>query len=191
MKADQLTQLRNELSVKAKNGIDFTLAAAIIWFAIYFIWNLDFSAYNRSILVFCIGAPLLPLVFLFSKIMNTEWKIPTNPLQPLGLWFNFAQLFYFPFLILVLIKFPDYFLVTYAIITGAHLFPYSRFYNNRIYAVFAAIIHLSSLLLTFVLTEIQHSYIALFTSCSLLVLTIILYVDFKSKKQKYSAKFVK
>ncbi len=34
MTSERLDELRNELSVKSKNGINFTLAASIIWFVI-------------------------------------------------------------------------------------------------------------------------------------------------------------
>lgn len=71
--------LRNELSVKAKNGLDFTLAASIIWLSIAFIWTLNFSSYNKSVLTFIVGGLMLPLAFLFSKILKTNWKIRNNP----------------------------------------------------------------------------------------------------------------
>ena len=90
-----IDKLRIELSVKAKNGIDFTLGASIIWFIVAYIWTLKFNSYDKSIFVFIVGAPLLPLAFVLSKIFKTNWKLADNPLQPLGLWLNFAQLIYF------------------------------------------------------------------------------------------------
>jgi len=122
MTSEKLDELRNELSVKAKNGIDFTLAASIIWLVIVFLWRLDFKPYDKSIFVFIAGGPLLPMAFLFSKILKTNWKNKDNPLQPLGLWLNIAQIFYFPFLIFILIMMPEYFIMTFAIITGAQHF---------------------------------------------------------------------
>src|SRR3954465_1436306 len=106
MNNNNLNQLRIQLSAVSKNGIDFTLAASIIWGVISFLWTLHFSPYNKSIFVFIAGGPLLPLAFMFSKVLKTNWKIKDNPLQPLGLWLNFAQLFYFPFLIFTMIKMP-------------------------------------------------------------------------------------
>ena len=44
MKIEQLDELRVELSMKSKNGIDFTLAASINWIGITFIWNLSFDS---------------------------------------------------------------------------------------------------------------------------------------------------
>jgi len=177
MTTEKLDELRNELSVKSKNGIDFTLAASLIWLLIAYLWTLNFKAYDRSIFVFITAAPLLPLAFLFSRILKTNWKIADNPLQPLGLWLNFAQLFYFPFLIFTMIKMPEYFIMVYAIITGAHLFPYGWFYKTKWYSLFSGIIAIGALLLGLNLSFEKMYFVALFTSVALLILTSGLYFD--------------
>jgi hypothetical protein len=185
MTRENLDELRNELSVKSKNGVDFTLAASIIWLLIAYLWTLKFKPYDKSIFVFIAGAPLLPMAFLFSKLLKTNWKITNNPLQPLGLWLNFAQLFYFPFLIFTMIKMPEYFIMVYAIITGAHFFPYAWFYKTNWYAIFSGIIVLGVLLLGLNLPTEKMYFVAIFTSISLLVLTIGLYFESTKKlKQK-------
>ncbi len=172
MTKTQLDILRTDVSIKAKNGIDFILAAAIIWSLIAIIWTFPFSAYDRSIFTFMVGGMLLPLALGFSKLLKTTWKIPENPLQPLGLWLNFAQLFYFPFLIFVLIKHPDYFLMTYAIITGAHFFPYAWYYNNKAYAIMAGIISAGSLLLALQLPVKLFFLAGIFMAFCLLILAV-------------------
>ena len=94
-----LKKLKLGIQVQAKNGIDFIIAAGILWLLISYIWTIDQTSYNKSIFTFMIGAILLPLAYGFSKVLRTNWKVKDNPLQPLGLWLNFAQLVYFPFLI--------------------------------------------------------------------------------------------
>jgi len=84
---------------------------------------LPFSSYDKSIFTFIIGSLMLPLALLISKFTKAEWSIKDNPLQPLALWLNLSQLFYFPFLVFILLQQPDYFVMTYVIITGAHFFP--------------------------------------------------------------------
>lgn len=181
----ELDELRNELSIKAKNGLDFTLSASIIWLVISFIWTLDKSAYGKSILTFYVGPMMLPFAFLLSKVVKTAWTTKSNPLQPLGLWLNFAQLFYFPFLIFTLSKMPEYFAMVYVIITGGHFFPYSWFYQNRWYALAAGVSVTGALILGAKL-ETQNFYlIPLFFSLVLIVLTILLYLDFRKKEQAY------
>lgn len=183
MTSEKLDELRIELSVKSKNGIDFTLAASIIWLVIVFLWRFDFKPYTKSIFVFIAGGPLLPMAFLFSKLLKTNWNITDNPLQPLGLWLNFAQLFYFPFLVFTMLKMPDYFIMTYAIITGGHLFAYAWLYKTNWYAIFAGLVVLGSLLLGLSLPNEQMYFIALFTSISLFMLTFFLYLDTRKKSR--------
>ena len=157
-------ELKEDIQLQAKNGVDFMVSAGILWLAISYIWTLDYAAYNKSILTFIIGAFMLPMAFGFSKVLKTNWKIKDNPLDPLGLWLNVAQLIYFPFLIFILIKYPDYFIMTYAIITGAHLFPYAWFYDELGYAAAAIIISLGSLLISLNIGPEQMWLVSLFTS---------------------------
>lgn len=164
MKKQDLKNMKLELAINAKSGVDFIISAGIVWFAIYLIWTMDFNSYDKSVLTFMIGAILLPLALGVSKILKTNWKVKNNPLQPLGLWLNFAQLIYFPILIFILIKFPDYFIMTYAIITGAHLFPYAWFYDELGYAVTAIIISVGTLILTLNIKLETMWAIPLFTS---------------------------
>ncbi len=187
MTKTQLDALRADLGAKAKNGIDFILAATIIWIMIAVIWILPFSAYDRSVFTFIVGSLLLPLALGFSKLLKTSWRIPDNPLQPLGLWLNFAQLFYFPFLIFVLLKHPDYFLMTYAIITGAHFFPYSWYYNNKAYAVMAGIISFGSLLMTLRLTSTDFHLTGFFIASCLLILAGWNFVLYHQQNKAHAA----
>ncbi|KAF5060906.1 hypothetical protein DSECCO2_320740 [anaerobic digester metagenome] len=183
MKKEEVDKLRNQLSVEAKNGIDFTVAATAIWAAIAFIWTLKTDAYTRSVLVFFAGGAMLPLALLLSRVFKTNWKNKSNPLQPLGLWLNFAQLFYFPFLIFVLIKQPEYFIMTYAIITGAHFFPYAWFYRAKWYAIFAGAISAGSLLIALYSENGEHFLVGVWTSLCLAVLSLGLLTDYKRKRK--------
>jgi hypothetical protein len=81
-----------------------------------------------------------------------------------------------------MIKMPDYFIMTYAIITGGHLFPYAWFYRTNWYAIFAGIIVLGSLFLGLSLPNEKMYFVALFTSISLFILTICLYFDTMKKR---------
>lgn len=181
---ETLDKLRVSLSIKAKNGIDFTSAAAIIWLLIAAIWKMGFSDYDKSVLTFVVGGFMLPLALLFSKLIKTVWTDKENPLQPLGLWLNFAQLFYFPFLIFTLVKFPTYFVMTYAIITGAHFFPYAWFYKTPLFAIAAGIISVGAMLGGFILESEMMFLIPLSVSIALILLSVLLYADSNGKSRK-------
>jgi len=180
MKKKDLKSLKQEIQLKAKNGIDFILAASIAWVGISLIWKFTLNTpYEKSVFTFVFSAILLPLAFGLSKVFKTEWRIKDNPLQPLGLWLNFAQLIYFPFLIFMLIKYPDYFIMAYAIITGAHLFPYAWFYDQIGYAVTAIIISVGALLISLSVEPGKMYLIPVFTAAVLLLLGIWIYINNK------------
>jgi len=185
MNQNDLYKLRLELSVKAKNGIDFIVAAIIVWSVISFIWTLSFSDYDKSVLTFIVGGPMLPLAFLLSKVLKTTWTVKGNPLEPLGLWLNFAQLFYFPMLVFVLIMKPEYFILCYVIITGAHFFPYAWYYKTKAFAVMAGIISIGSMAIALAVQAENLYLIPLFMVGSLLVLAVWLLLDFKKNKREY------
>ena len=174
MKQQDLDDARMELSIKAKNGIDFITSASIIWVIITFIWTLSYAAYTKSVFTLMASGLMLPLAIIFSKVYKAQWKIQDNALQPLGLILNIAQLFYFPFLILCLIKFPNYFILAYAVITGAHFFPYSWFYNKKAFGFFGGLISLGTLVIGLIAQPENMFYIPLYTSVCLVVLGIAL-----------------
>ena len=180
-------KLKEDIQLQAKNGVDFMVSAGIIWMVIAYIWTLDYTAYSKSILTFIIGAFMLPMAFGFSKVLKTNWKIKDNPLDPLGLWLNFAQLFYFPFLIFILIKYPDYFIMTYAIITGAHLFPYAWFYDEWGYAAAAVIISVGAFLISLNIGPENMWIVPLFTSFVFCLLAIWIYVRWTQFRSRVSS----
>jgi len=176
-----ITEYRNQNSLEAKNGIDFILSAFVVWLIIAYIWTLDFSAFEKSVFTFYAGTLMLPMAFGLSKIIKTDWNTKTNPLKPVGLWLNLSQLFYFPFLFFFLYYIPEHFIMAYAIITGAHFFPFSWFYRNAYYAVFGGIISVGSLVLATLLPAHLVYLIPLATSFSLLCLAIGLFLNYKNK----------
>ncbi|MCX2680832.1 hypothetical protein OOZ15_12835 [Galbibacter sp. EGI 63066] len=184
MRIKEFEKLKRELQLNAKNGIDFIISAGIVWFGVYIIWTLDYQSYDKSVFTFIISALLLPLALGLSKLLKTNWKIKDNPLQPLGLWLNFAQLIYFPFLVFILIKYPDYFIMAYAVITGAHLFPYAWLYDEIGYAVTAVLISVGTLIITFNVDVEEAFYIPIFTSVALFLLAIWIQINLKRFRKK-------
>ena len=181
----EFTALKLELSVKAKNGLDFIVAASIVWAAIAFIWTLPNSPTQNGFLTFFVGAATLPLAWLFSKVFRTTWTIAHNPLQPLGLWLNFAQLFYFPVLLFMYSKYPSHFIMTYGIITGAHFFPYAWFYKAKPFAFMAGVISVGCLLIGLRTSEANLYLVPVFMVGSLLVLAGLLYVSYRQNQKAY------
>lgn len=184
METRNLNNLKLEIQLEAKNGVDFITAASIVWAGFFFIWNLDYSSYSKSVLTFMVGSIMIPLAFGLSKVFKSNWKIKGNPLQPLGIWLNFAQLIYFPFLVFILIKYPDNFIMTYAIITGAHLFPYAWFYDEIGYAIAAVLISVGALLISLLTAPEMVYIIPIFTAASLALLSVWISANNKKLRKK-------
>lgn len=183
--AQQLNAWRLELAVTAKNGLNFILAASLIWVAIAWVWTLPYPPARLSFFTFFVGPAMLPLAWVLSKVLRTTWVLPHNPLQPLGLWLNVAQLLYFPFLIFIYSRQPAYFLMTYGIITGAHFFPYAWFYNTRAYAVMAAVIAGGCLFIGVRTAATSPAWVAVFMAAALLALSTWLLVSYRRQKAGY------
>ncbi|MBJ6111505.1 hypothetical protein JAO73_20965 [Hymenobacter sp. BT523] len=183
--AEFLDQLRLELSVKAKNGLDFIVAATLVWTAIAGVWLLPNSASRNGFITFFVGALTLPLARLLSKPLRTTWTLPHNPLQPLGLWLNVAQLFYFPLLLFMFGRYPQHFLMAYGIITGAHFFPYAWFYRAPAFAVMAGVISAGCLGLGLRLPAGQLYLIPVFIAVCLAVLAVLLARSYRQNQRLY------
>lgn len=177
-------QLRHEVIVENKNGVNFIVAASICWLLISITWLLPLSEQNKAIYTFFCTAPMMPLAYLFSKVFNTTWKIKNNPLNELGLWLNFAQLFYFPFVFIFFAQYPEQFVMAFAIITGAHFFPYAWFYQTKAYAIMAGVISLTSALIGTQVSQNPSFLIASFMTASLWLLSIWIFMDYKNAVQK-------
>ncbi|MCC3155548.1 DUF7010 family protein [Hymenobacter sp. BT770] len=182
-----LDQLRLELSVKAKNGLDFILAGVLVWAAIAGVWLLPNPPSRNGFITFFAGSLTLPLARLLAKPLRTTWTLPHNPLQPLGLWLNVAQLFYFPLLVFVYMRFPQHFIMTYGIITGAHFFPYAWFFRAPAYAVMAGVISAGCLGLGLRLSPGHLYLIPAFVAACLAVLAVLLGRSYRQNQRAYQA----
>lgn len=186
MNQNTVDHYKLELSVKAKNGVNFIAAASVVWTLITIVWTLSFKTYDKCVLTFIVGGVMLPLAFVFSKLFKTQWTVEGNPLQSLGLWLNFAQLFYFPILIFVLLRSPENFVFVYVVITGAHFFPYAWYYNAKIYAIMAGVISVGAMFLAlYIKEESQLFYVPAFMVVSLIVTAIGVYAAYQKSLKLY------
>jgi hypothetical protein len=181
-------QLQEEIIILNKNGINFLLAASFSWLLIATIWYLPLAEQSKPMFTFFAVAPMMPLAFLFSKAFKTSWNIQGNPLNSLGLWLNFAQLFYFPFVFIFFASNPVQMPMALAIITGAHFFPYAWFYQTKSYAFMAGFISLSSAIIGTSSIANAPMWIALILSVCLAIQTVWAFADYKKVKEKQHQK---
>ncbi|MDG3584115.1 DUF7010 family protein [Galbibacter pacificus] len=179
MEKTQFKKLKREYQLANKNGIDFIISAGIIWFGFFIIWALDFKAFQKGICSFIWGAALTPLAIGISKILKTRWNVKKNPLQSLGPWLHFAQMIYFPILIFILLKSPQYFIMAYAVMIGANLFPYAWFYDEMGYFVSAILISVGAVIMALTVPVGKIYYIPLFAFLVFLIFAIRVYRNYK------------
>ncbi len=185
MNQNTMNQLQLELSVKAKNGINFIVAATFCWGLIAVIWVNTGTPMQQALFTFFAVSPMMPLAWILSKLLKTTWIVKDNPLNSLGLWLNLAQLFYFPFVFIAFNQNPEHMPMALAIITGAHLFPYAWLYKTKAYAIMAGLISVGAALVGYN-TENSGFSVALFMVIGLTTLTLFLWIALKRNRRAYN-----
>ncbi|NEU30694.1 hypothetical protein GN156_07855 [bacterium LRH843] len=177
----EVNEMRNELSVRGKNGIGFLLSAVVIWSIITVIFVLSIELYQKNLFMLYATGLMFPLSVGMSTFIKADWKLKNNPLGNLGLLLNLAQLIYFPILFWGMIKSPNEAVMLFAIITGAHLFPYGWFYNAIPFFVMAPIISFVVMFLGLYLNE-ENIWLEPFSMVILLLILILwLHLDYQRK----------
>lgn len=174
-------EMQINLSLNNKNGIAFLLSGIVVWLIITVIFFLPIAVSYQNILLLSATALLFPLSVIFSKLIKADWKNVRNPLGRLGLYLNFAQLMYFPIVFWAFLHSPSVMISFFAIIAGAHFFPYGWLYDAKPYFLFApgmsvVIFFLAEMIPVHLLWLIPLTMVIL-----LLLLIVSLVFDYKQK----------
>ncbi|MFC7684902.1 DUF7010 family protein [Ureibacillus sp. GCM10028918] len=176
-----LMAMKNELSLKSKNGTSFLLSGVIIWGIITILFLQSFEINMKNIFALYSTGLMFPLAVLISKFMKVDWKAKSNPLGNLGLILNLAQFVYFPLIFWAFFSKPNEALVFFAMVTSAHFFPYGRLYNTKVYYILSPIMVLLVFLIGMKLNDAYLWVIPLTMLVSLLFLNLFLLIDYKKK----------
>ena len=176
-----IVEIKNQLSIRCKNGIGFLLAATIIWSIITFIFLLPLGINEKNIFMLLSSGLMFPLAVIISKAIKAEWKVNDHPLGDLGLYLNIAQLMYFPLLFWVFAKSPEHMVLFFIVITGAHFFPYGWFYHTKAYYIMAPVISIMSMAIGWTMDVERLWILPLAMVFLLLILDVWLYIDYKKK----------
>ena len=140
-------KLRKEIAIQQKKGLPFIMASVIIWLLIVLVSILNINMNMKNLLVFCCSCPLLPLAWLIGKLIKVDIFSKQNPLGQLGFIFTLNQMIYLLIVMWVFSAVPEKMIMVYAMVFGAHLFPYSWLYQSKGYTVAAISIPMISLIL--------------------------------------------
>lgn len=177
----ELNKIRRELSVQGKNGIGFLISATVIWAIIAIIFSQRIEIDQKNVYMLFSTGLMFPLSVGISTFIRADWKLKNNPLGKLGLYLNLAQLIYFPILFWGMIKSPEDAIIFFAIITGAHFFPYGWFYHTKAFYVMASVISVSIMFLGLYLNGNHLWFIPFSMTILLIILIFWLYLDYKGK----------
>lgn len=140
-----LEELRRDISVRQRKGIHFILASVFVWLAVFIVHLTNLPILTKNLFTFFCTAPLMPIAFGISKMIDIDFQSKENPLAKLGLLFSLNQLLYLLIAMWVFPVVPGKFLMVMAMIFGAHLLPFSWLYRSRSYLVLSIIIPLTAL----------------------------------------------
>ena len=135
-----LEQSRLDCALKQKKGLHFIFASIIIWLAIMAIQLTSLTILTKNLLTFCFTAPLMPLAYMFSKLIKVDFSNKGNPLTKLGIVFSLNQMLYLLIAMWVYPTVPDKMVMVLAMIFGAHLLPFGWLYNSKSYIVLSVVI---------------------------------------------------
>ncbi|MGV8980995.1 DUF7010 family protein [Clostridium sp.] len=178
-----IDELKNELAIRCKNGLPFLLSATVIWSIVLVIFLLPYKIEGKNILTLYSTSIMFPLSILCSKIIRADWRANDNPLGMLGLYLNLAQLMYFPILAFTFYKNPNQMIIFFAVITGAHLFPYGWYYNAKAYMVMAPVMSILIIVIGWNVDISRLWLIPLSMIGLLVILNIWIFVEYKVKIQ--------
>ncbi|WP_233275822.1 DUF7010 family protein [Salibacterium aidingense] len=177
----EILELKKALSVRGKNGLPFLLSACVIWAGITVLFLLPLAIDTKNIFMLFATGLMFPIALILSKWTKSEWKMEDHPLSSLGLYLNLAQFMYFPIIFWAFVQSPHHMVVFFAVITGAHFFPYGWFYQAKAYFVMAPLISITLMLLGWT-TDGSHAWLIPLTMLLFLVfLNFWLLVDYRKK----------
>ncbi|XQY93067.1 DUF7010 family protein [Metabacillus sp. HB246100] len=176
-----ITDLRNDVSISAKNGISFLCSGVFIWVLMTIIYFLPMKIGLQNILALYSTGLMLPLAILLSRMIKVKWNDKENPLSRLGLILNVAQFIYFPIIFWMLFSNPNEFIVFFAIVTGAHFFPYGWLYKAKAYYWFAPIISIAVFIIGSYVGDEFIWLIPMTVPILLVILISFLYTDYRRK----------
>lgn len=176
-----MDRLRHELSIRAKNGISFLLSGTLLWIVFGILYLQSFDLQTKNIMMLLMTGLLFPLAVGISIWMKVDWKQEGHPLQKLGMVLNVAQFIYFPIVFWAFLEDPENMIIFFAVITGAHFFPYGWFYQATGYYVMAPVISVSMIIIGWIVEPSQLWIIPMLMSLLLIILILWLWIDYKKK----------
>lgn len=135
-----LSELKKEARITQKRGQPFIMASIVIWSLILLLQFWEKPIITINFYTFMCASLLIPLAFVFSKIVKANiFKKTNNPVSKLWFICTMNQMLYLCIVMWAFSKSPEAMMMIYGMVFGAHLFPYSWVYDSKAYFIFAIV----------------------------------------------------
>ena len=134
-----IQELRIDNARKQQKGLHFIMTSVLIWMAIFIIQMTNLPILTKNMYTMFCSAPLFPVAYLLSRMIKVDFQNKENPLTKLGMILALNQMIYMLIAMWIFYMMPEYLVMVYAIIVGAHFLPYSWLYRSKVYIFFSIV----------------------------------------------------
>lgn len=133
---DQLNDERDHLAALTRKGIGMPAAGMLFWLAAAFVLR-QWEPSTALVICFVLTGPVFPVGYVLTKLFGGDLFAKSATLTPLGIQLAAMQLLYWPIIVLVFLRIPEWTPFTMAILFGSHFLPYGWLYRSRAYVFLA------------------------------------------------------
>ena len=132
----ELEAERDRLSRLTRKGIGMPLAGMLYWLAVAFLLR-AFPQKTALVFSFALTGMVFPLGALLTRLAGGDLFAKSATLTPLGLQLAAMQLFYWPVIIVVFNRAPEWTPFILAVLFGSHFLPYAWLYRSAAFLFLA------------------------------------------------------
>jgi len=177
-----LDALKKESQQAQKKGLPFIMSSVVIWTVILMVQLTDGNVVTKNLYTFMSCCLLLPLAFLFSKMIGADtFRKTKNPIDKLGFICTMNQMLYLLIVMWAYSRAPEAMVMLYAMVFGGHLFPFGWVYDSKAYAVVAVMETVGALIMGIAWGSIAA---VLFMIVMEILLCIFLFIEVGKDRKK-------
>ena len=132
----ELEAERDRLSRLTRKGIGMPLAGMLYWLAVAFLLR-AFPQKTALVFSFALTGMVFPVGALLTRLAGGDLFAKSPTLTPLGLQLAAMQLFYWPVIIVVFNRAPEWTPFILAVLFGSHFLPYAWLYRSAAFLFLA------------------------------------------------------
>lgn len=123
---------RERLARLTRKGIGMPAAGMLYWLAVAAVLRWE-EPRTALVICFVLTGPVFPVGYALTRLAGGDLFAKSPVLTPLGVQLAALQLFYWPVIILVFHRAPEWTPFTMAILFGSHFLPYGWLYRSSGY----------------------------------------------------------